>query len=131
MDASIQLLGSVVCSIWFMNSVVSFMYEGKLLTYGCSHWFTNWDIFSFMLSQLDTIGRIPIGVLCIFLRKYSLGILWFCGGLQYWYQFFSRNPFLYRLSSFVLIISFNLLVIFSWSFLYVCGSFRCFMASVM
>ena len=30
------------------------MYEGQLFTQGCSHWYMNWDIFSVVLSQLDT-----------------------------------------------------------------------------
>ena len=38
-----------------MNLVVSLMYEGRFFTYGCSHLSTNWDIFSVMLSQLETI----------------------------------------------------------------------------
>ena len=78
----IQFVGGLSCSIWFMNSVVSFIYEGKLVTYGYSHLSTNWDIFSIILSQLETIGRMPIGFLCIFLRKYNFDVLWFCGGLQ-------------------------------------------------
>ena len=56
MDANLQFVGGLSCSIWFMNSVVSFIYEGKLVTYGCSHLSTNWDIFSIILSQLETIG---------------------------------------------------------------------------
>ena len=61
MDASIQFVGDFICSIWFMNSVVSFTYECKHFTYDCSHLSTNWDILSVMLSQLETIGRTPIG----------------------------------------------------------------------
>ena len=57
------------------------------IIYGCSHLSTNWDICSVTLSRLETIGRIPIGFLCIFLRKYSLDVLWFAGGLKNWYQF--------------------------------------------
>ena len=56
MDANLQFVGGLNCSIWFMNSVVSFIYEGKLVTDGCSHLSTNWDIFSVILSQLETIG---------------------------------------------------------------------------
>ena len=51
-EASLHLVGKVVCSIRFMNSVVSLMYEGRFCTYGCSHLSTNCDIFSVMLSQL-------------------------------------------------------------------------------
>ena len=115
-DASLQFVGSFNCSIWFMNSVgLSHNYEGRRCTYGCSHLSTNWDIRSVMLSQLETIGRIPIGFLCIFLRKYSLDVLWFVGGLQDWYQFFRRNSFLYRLSSFVVMTPLSLFVMFSFS----------------
>jgi hypothetical protein len=49
---------------------------------------TNWD--TCCTSQLEIIGWIPIGVLCIFLRKYSFDVLWVCGGLQNWYQFIKR-----------------------------------------
>ena len=45
MDANLQFVGSLSCSIWFMNLVMSFTYEGKFDTYGCSHLSTNWDIF--------------------------------------------------------------------------------------
>ena len=92
-EASLHLVGKVVCSMRFMNSVVSLMYEGRFCTYGCSHLSTNCDIFSVMLSQLETMGLFPIGVLCIFFRKYNLDVLWFVGGLQYSYQCFRRNLF--------------------------------------
>ena len=59
-DASLRFVGSFNCLIWFMNSVVSFTYEGTR-TYGCSHLSTYWDARSVMLSQLETIGWIPIG----------------------------------------------------------------------
>ena len=36
---------------------------------------TNCDIYSVMLSQLETMGRIPIGILWIFFRKYSFEVL--------------------------------------------------------
>ena len=117
MDANLQFVRGLSCSIWFMNSVVSFIYEGKLVTYGCSHLSTNWDIFSVILSQLETIGRMPVGFLCIFLRKYNFDVLWFCGGLQNWYQFIKRNPFLYKISSFAVMTSLSLCVIFSCSFI--------------
>ena len=70
-EASLECVGSLVRSIWLINSVVSFTYEGRLFTYGCSHLSTNWDIFSFILSQLETMGRMLIGFLCIFFRKYN------------------------------------------------------------
>ena len=81
-EASLECVGSLVRSIWLINSVVSFTYEGRLFTYGCSHLSTNWDIFSVMLSQLETMGRIPIGFLWIFLRKYIFKVLCLIGGLQ-------------------------------------------------
>ena len=114
-DASLQFVGNFNYLIWFMNLVVSFTYEGRCCIYGCSHLSINWDIRLVMLSQLETIGQIPIGFLCIFLRKYSLDVLWFVGGLQNWYQLFRRNSFLYRLSSFVVMTSFCLFVMFSFS----------------
>ena len=73
--------------------------------------------FHFILSQLETIGQMPIGFLCIFLRKYNFDVLWFCGGLQNWYQFIKRNQFLYKISSFAVMTSLSLCVIFSCSFL--------------
>ena len=39
-------------------------------------------IFSVMLSQLETMGRIPIGFFWIFFRKYSFEVLCLMGGLQ-------------------------------------------------
>ena len=38
--------------------------------------------FSVMLSQLETMGRIPIGFLWIFFRKYIFEVLCLIGGLQ-------------------------------------------------
>ena len=52
-----------------MNSVVSFMYEGRFLTYGCNHLSTNWDIFSVMLSQLETMAGFPFGFCGFSLRS--------------------------------------------------------------
>ena len=43
---------------------------------------TDFEICSVILLQLDTIGLIPIGFLCIFFRKYSLDVRGFSGGLQ-------------------------------------------------
>ena len=80
---NVCIIGSLVLSIRLMNSVVSFTYyEGRLFTYGCSHLSTNWDIFSVMLSQLETMGQIPIGFLCILFRKYNFDVLCFIGGLK-------------------------------------------------
>ena len=81
-ETNLQFVGSWVVSIWLINSVVSLIYEGRFLTYGCSHLSTNWDIFSVMLSQLETVGRIPIGFLWIFFRKYIIEVLCLVGGLQ-------------------------------------------------
>ena len=58
-DASIHSFGNLVFSMSFINSLESCMYEGSCLTYGWSQWSTNADMFSVMLSQLDTIGLIP------------------------------------------------------------------------
>ena len=41
-------------SILLCEKYRAFMYEGQLFTQGCSHWYMNWDIFSVVLSQLDT-----------------------------------------------------------------------------
>ena len=60
MDASLQFVGGLSCSIWFMNSVVSFIYEGKLVTYGCSHLSTNWDIFLLYCHSLRLLGECPL-----------------------------------------------------------------------
>ena len=68
-------MGSRVASIRLINSVVSLTHEGRFLMYGCSHLSMNCDIFSVMLSQLETMGRIPIGFLWILFRKYSLEVL--------------------------------------------------------
>ena len=80
-DARMHLSGSGF-SISRINSVVSFINEGRSLIRGWSQMSTNSEMFSVMLLQLDTIGRIPIGFLWIFLRKYSLEVLWFLGGMQ-------------------------------------------------
>ena len=42
----------------------------------------NFEICSVILLQLDTIGLMPIGFLCIFFKKYSLDVRGFAGGLQ-------------------------------------------------
>ena len=105
-DASLQSVGSFNCSIWFINSLMSFKYEGRHHTYGCSHLSTNWDIRSVMLSQLENIGQIPIGFLWIFLRNcmsYGLRVVCKIGT-----NFLKRNPFVYRLSSFIVMISLSL-----------------------
>ena len=56
-----QSWGSLVVSINFRNSVVSFRYEGRFFTCGCNHLSANWDMGSVILLQLDTIGLIPMG----------------------------------------------------------------------
>ena len=130
-EASLQFVGSWVASIWLINSVVSLTYEGRFLTYGCSHLSTNCDIFSVMLSQLETMGQIPIGFLWIFFRKYSFEVLCLTGGLQNSYHGFRRKPFFSSSSNILFIKSFSLCVIFSLSGLYVVWSLRCFIASAM
>ena len=84
-----------------------------------------------MLSQLETMGRIPIGFLWIFFRKYSFEVLCLTGGLQNSYHGFRRKPFFSSSSSLLFIRSFSLCVIFSLSGLYVVWSLRCFIASAM
>ena len=51
---------------------------------------TNFEICSVILLQLDTIGLIPIGFLCIF---YSLDVRGFAGGLQKSNQVSLISPF--------------------------------------
>ena len=53
-------LGGNFDSIVLMNEVESCTYDGYCLTYyGCSQWSMNVDMFSVMLSQLETMGLIP------------------------------------------------------------------------
>ena len=58
----------------------------------------NCEIGSVIL-QLDTMGRIPIGFLWIFFKKYSLGVLVWFGGWQKSTQFRFTSPFLNSKSS--------------------------------
>ena len=51
------------------------------------------DIFSVPLLQEETIGLIPVGVLCILLRKYNIAGLVFIGGEQKSTVSFSSSPF--------------------------------------
>ena len=74
MDARILLVGNGVDSNSLMNSVESFRCEGSFFTNGWSHLSTNCDVGSMMLLQLDTIGLMLIGILCIFSRN----IVWMC-----------------------------------------------------
>ena len=99
MDARRQVVGSLSVSI--TNSVESFRCEGSFFTCGCSHLSTNCEIGSVMLLQLDTMGLIPIGFLCIFFRKYNLGVRGLFGGLQKSNQVSLISPlFLKRVSFF-------------------------------
>ena len=75
------------------------------------------------------MGRIPIGFLWIFFRKYSFEVLCLTGGLQNSYHGFRRKPFFSSSSNLLFIRSFSLCVIFSLSDLYVVWSvevFHCF-----
>ena len=51
------------------------------------------------LLTLETIGQIPMGFLCIFLRKYSWEVLRFLGVIQNSVMFLSSIPALWRCSS--------------------------------
>ena len=62
-EASLHCVGILVVSIVLMNSVESLIYEGRFFMYGCNHLLINWNIFSVMLLQLETMGQIPIGFL--------------------------------------------------------------------
>ena len=90
MDANLQFVGDLSCSIRLCLSHMS----ASLLHMVVAICQQIGKFFSVILSQLEIIGRISIGFLYILLRKYSFDVLWFCGGLQKWYQFIKRNPFL-------------------------------------
>ena len=92
---------------------------------------TNCEIGSVILLQLDTMGRIPIGFLWIFFKKYSLGVLVWFGGWQKSTQFRFINPFLNSRSSFFIMFCFRLLEMSSFSGLYTSGLLRCSIALLM
>ena len=58
-----------------MKSFVSLMYEGISSRDFLSTRSTTLEILSVGPEQPETIGLMPIGVLCIFLRKYILCVL--------------------------------------------------------
>ena len=68
-------LGTFSFSIVFMKSFVSLMYEGISTRDFLSTRSTTLEILSVGPEQPETIGLMPIGVLCIFLRKYILCVL--------------------------------------------------------
>ena len=76
MDANKHSSSNFVVSISFRKSVVSLRYERSFLTCGCNHRFTNWDMCSVILLQLDTIGLIPHR---IFVNFFSENKVWMCG----------------------------------------------------
>ena len=78
MDPNLQFVGDLSCSIRLCLSHMS----TSLLHMVVAICQQIGIFFSVIQSQLETIGRIPIGFLCILLRKYSSDVLWFCGGLQ-------------------------------------------------
>ena len=131
MDARKHFVGSLVVSISFMNSVESFRYEGRFLTNGWSHLSTNLDMGSVMLLQLDTMGRIPIGFLWIFLRKYNLDVRVFAGGLHNSNHVCLMNPLFLSKFSLFETLSFSFGVISSVRGLYTVLSFRCDIALLM
>ena len=69
-----------VDSIRLLKSVVSLMKDSSDFIIGCSQMSTNWEMFSVTLLTLETIGLTPMGLLCIFFRKYSWEVLCFFGG---------------------------------------------------
>ena len=131
MDARILLAGSGVPSTSLMNSVESFRYEGSFFTNGWSHLSTNCDMGSVILLQLDTIGLMPIGFLCIFFRKYSLDVRDFSGGLQKSYHVCLIRPFVFRSWSLHKIFCFSAGDMSSLRGLYMEVSFRCDIAFFM
>ena len=92
MDTRMQLGGNLFDSMVLMNEVESCMYDGSCLTYDCSQWSMNVDMFSVMLPQLETMGLIPCGFLWIFFKKYILEVLCESGGQQKLNQDSVRKP---------------------------------------
>ena len=117
MDTRMQLGGNL------FDSMV--LYDGDCLTYGCSQWSMNVDMFSVMLPQLETMGLIPCGFLWIFFKKYTLEVLWESGGQQKLNQRSVRKP--------PSLIDFRLeMIVWSClSFVYIFMSFRCVIAFLM
>ena len=83
-------------------------------------------MFSVTLLTLDTIGLIPIGFLCIFLRKYSCEVLCSGWGLQKSHMFTCMSLVLHALLRNSNIFIFVSLVVSFVSLLYTRGLFRCF-----
>ncbi len=81
-----------VDSIRLMKSVVSLMKDSSDFIIGCSQMSTNWEMFSVTLLTLETIGLTPMGLLCIFFRKYySWEVLCFFGGHTEFRHVFVEN----------------------------------------
>ena len=89
-DANLQFSGGLQIPLCLLYNImmVNFVHN-----YGCSLSSTNLEIFSVTLSQLETMGLMPIAFLHISFKKYCLDVLWFNGGLQNSYHGFERNFF--------------------------------------
>ena len=120
-EANLECVGCMFCSVWLINSVVSVTYEDRLFTYGCSYLSKNWDIFFCYTLTAWNYGPDSHWVFVYF------DILCLIGSLQNWYHDVNRKPFLYRASSFRFIVSFNSCVVFSFNNLCIVGSLRSFM----
>ena len=131
MDTRMQLGGNLFDSMVLMNEVEPCMYDGNCLTYGCSQWSMNVDMFSVMLPQLEMMGLIPCGFLWIFFKKYTLEVLWESGRQQRLNQGTVRKPpslIDFRLE---MIVSFRIGIGSCLSFVYIFMSFRCVVAFLM
>ena len=131
MDTRMQSVGNLFDSIVLINEVESCMYDGSCLTYGCSQWSMNVDMFSVMLPQLETMGLIPCGFLWIFFRKYTLEVLRESGGQQKLNQDSVRKPPSFIDFSFEMIVSFRIGVGSCLSLVYIFLSFRCIIVFLM
>lgn len=128
MDAKKQLFGNIKVSIKLIKSVESFKYEGSFFTYGWSHLSTNCEIGSVILLQLDTMGLIPIGVLCIFFRKYNLDVRVVLGGLQNSNHASRISPLLFNSTNLFIIPCLSSGDMSLSSGLYMLGSLKCTIA---
>ena len=96
---SITLGGHLIDILLSIKSVESLTYEGNVVAIDCKHISTNCEIFSVALAQDETMGLIPGGFLCIFLRKYSLAVFTWARGRQYLYCSSLSFPVWYRIFS--------------------------------
>ena len=77
-EASLQCVGSLVVSIWLMNSVVSLMYEDNFLMYVCLQIAIS---FCYAITA-QNYGPDSHWGFVDFFKKYSFEVLCLVGGLQ-------------------------------------------------